>query len=282
MVAQGTAARLNRLRRVLMHCNDMVFRPNDDDDVHTARREPMSVKKFQRGDACWSTFKTILGWNVDTLRGTIELPPHRRQRLLDLLHTTMTKMHITVNTCQKLLGELRSMALGIPGGRGLFSQLQAALAAAHARPLVRLSRPVHDQLADRHVLAQDLCQRPTRIAEIVPSTPSFFGACDAAPVGLGGVWFPSSHLAPIVWRLPTPPVLAPLLTTSEHHGTISINDLELAASLAHADILARAADVRERTLATFSDNVSVVTWNRKGSRTTTGPAAYLLRNISLH
>ncbi|KAL7563794.1 hypothetical protein ACA910_000120 [Epithemia clementina (nom. ined.)] len=66
MVAQGTVARLNRLRRVLMHCNDMVFRSNDDDNAHTDRREPMSVKNFyavtlvgQRSKPCWDGTSTL-------------------------------------------------------------------------------------------------------------------------------------------------------------------------------------------------------------------------------
>ncbi|KAL7572951.1 hypothetical protein ACA910_007457 [Epithemia clementina (nom. ined.)] len=170
----------------------------------------------------------------------------------------------------------------IPGGRGLISQLQAALAAAHGRPHVCLSRAIHDQLFNLRVLATGLCQRPTRIAELVPSAPSFFGVCDAAHIGLGGVWLPNSHIAPIMWRFSTPPILAPLITTSENLGTITINDLELASSLAHADILAGITDVRKRTLAMFSDNVPAVTWNCKGSCTTSGPATYLLQNILLH
>jgi hypothetical protein len=44
-VAQGDSSRLSRVRRILMHATDDVFRPNDaDDSVH--RREPISVKKL--------------------------------------------------------------------------------------------------------------------------------------------------------------------------------------------------------------------------------------------
>ena len=67
MLGQGSQARLNRLRRTLLHCNDMVFRPNDDTDNSQGRREPISTKKLMRGDACWSTSKIILGWKNDTI-----------------------------------------------------------------------------------------------------------------------------------------------------------------------------------------------------------------------
>ena len=36
---------------------------------------------LDKGDAWWSTRKVILGCLIDTLEGTIELPPHRRDRL---------------------------------------------------------------------------------------------------------------------------------------------------------------------------------------------------------
>ncbi|KAL7573418.1 hypothetical protein ACA910_013738 [Epithemia clementina (nom. ined.)] len=168
-----------------MHCNDLVFRPNDllDHD----RREPMSVKKFAKGDAAWSTEETILGWSVDSLRMTIELPPHLRHRLNTLIAETQHQRTISVTTCHKLLGELRSMALGIPGARGLFSHLQWALVNARQRNIIRLNRNARDALADFATLATDIVSRPTRIAELIPTAPLFVGACNAAPIGMGGI-----------------------------------------------------------------------------------------------
>ncbi len=83
-VAQGNIPRLNRIRRGLLHLNDAVFRPNDDLDPPN-RREPVSTKKLQKGDACWSTRKQVLGWDVDTIAKTLELPPHQQERLLTIL-----------------------------------------------------------------------------------------------------------------------------------------------------------------------------------------------------
>ena len=59
-----------------LHVNDSVFQPNDDADTH--RREPTLLKKLAAGNAVWSTYKELLGWVMDTLRGTIKLPPHER------------------------------------------------------------------------------------------------------------------------------------------------------------------------------------------------------------
>lgn len=60
---------------------------------------------------------------------TIELPPHHQERLLDILAQVLGWRRIGAKQCHRLLGELRSMVMGIAGGRGLFSQLQHDLTA---------------------------------------------------------------------------------------------------------------------------------------------------------
>ena len=58
---------------------------------------------------------------------TISLPPHRQVRLLNLLETGLKQHHIERVDLQKLIGELRSMSLALPGSKGCFSFLQNAL-----------------------------------------------------------------------------------------------------------------------------------------------------------
>ena len=127
LVAQGPAPALNKFRRQVFRINDRVFRPNDGQDDPSIRREPISAKKMDKDDACWSTRKVILGWLIDTLEGTIELHPHRRDLLNVLLQTALTCKRITMKEWRRILGELQSMVLGIPGGWGLLSQLQLVL-----------------------------------------------------------------------------------------------------------------------------------------------------------
>jgi hypothetical protein len=88
------------------------------------------------------------------------------------------------------------MLIGIPGGKGLFSVLQAAL--RHQTDNVRLSPAVHAFLNDFRWLAQDLTSRPTRLNEFLPQDPNAVGAVDAAGTGMGGVWYvdPGTPLRP--------------------------------------------------------------------------------------
>lgn len=140
------------------------------------------------------------------------------------------------------------------------------------------------------LLASDLASRPTRIAEILPTAPAFVGSCDAAKVGMGGVWIPpdiptnrTPDHSPIVWREPFPSnIQESVISDKNPAGTITNSDLELAGVIAHNAIIAREVDVRERTVATLCDNISATSWQRKGSVTTAGAASYLMRESCLH
>lgn len=72
------------------------------------------------------------------------------------------------------------------------------------------------------------------------------------------------------------------MTSDQPKGTISISDLELAALIAHKDVLARHHPIAERTIWTATDNKAALSWSTKGSATSTAARAYLLRLNSLH
>ena len=109
------------------------------------------------------------------------------------------------------------MTAGLPGSRGLFSVLQATLSRGD-----QASRPIDSSRFRRHVrtsgfLVDSLAQRPTRLRELVPVSPSDTGACDACRVGMGGVWFDAldPSAPPIVWRSPFLVLIQSALITAE-------------------------------------------------------------------
>jgi hypothetical protein len=283
-VAQGSLARLQRIRRQLLHINDLVLRPNDEEDEH--RKEPASVKKLRQGDASWSTIKVVLGWLIDSLRKTIQLPPHRLERLQTFLNDFQGRKSISQKQAHRLMGELRSMALGIPGSAGLLSLLQNELTQAlRGRRRVHLRPATKSHIRDLLALAGDLAQRPTRIAELFPTHPAHgYGVCDAAKSGFGGSLFPSAALQtpPIVWREPLPEKLQDMLVSEENpRGTISNSDLELAGTIMQEVIWSEETSVVEKTIITGCDNTPAVAWRHKGSNSLDGPSAYLLREAAM-
>jgi hypothetical protein len=269
--------------RAALHSIDDVFRPLCPDDPRT-RKEPASVKKMLKGDACWSTRKRILGWEVDSVAMTLSLPDHRIERLREVLTWIQPpRKRLAMSKWHTLLGELRSMSPALPGTRGLFSVLQHALSRGDGHRL-RLNQRVYDVGADFGALVDAFAARPTRLHELVPTYPSHVGASDACRHGMGGVWLDASGLAaPLVWRQAfAPRIAADLITSDNPGGRVSISDLELTALIAHKDVLAQAADIRERTVWLASDNRAAVAWSHRGSSTSSAARAYLLQFTALH
>ena len=279
-LCQGNRRRRTVVRRILLHVIDEILSPLDPARAHI-HKEASSVKKLRKGDAYWATRKIFLGWLIDTLRQTIELPAHRYERLKEIFDSLRHKKRTSIKVWQQVLGELRSMALAIPGGRGLFSTLQAGLTYSD-KFRVRINRHVRAHLTDMEHLAHSLGKRPTRLAEIVPDDPVAIGACDASGKGMGGVWF-SLDLPPLLWRATFPPGPPPPLVSSDNpHGDITNSDLELVGVVGQQDVVSQHWDVQEATISLLNDNSPAVSRSNKGSITSQAAAAYLLRLSSLH
>jgi hypothetical protein len=284
ILAAQTLRHRQRVLRTALYSIDNLLRPLATTDRPT-RKEPVSVKKLRQGDACWSTRKTVLGWDLDTVEGTLRLPPHRLDRLYTLLDAfPATRKRVPLVEWHQLLGELRSMSAALPGTRGLFSALQEALRHQSGNR-IRLTRHVFDSLADFRSIADSLRDRPTRLRELVPvGPPVALGACDACQRGMGGVWF-HPGTGPVVWRAAFPPeVQRALITSDNRNGTVSISDLELAGTIAHKHLLAQlaAASIVERSIWLAGDNRASLAWATKGSATASTARAYLLRLNAMH
>lgn len=210
-----------------------------------------SEKKLQKGDGYPDTRKLVLGWIIDIILQTLELPPHRKARLQEIFEYLQHRDRVGLSKWQKILGELHSMALGIPGCHGLFSCLQKELKyVEHDR--IRITQPTHDLIDDFEHLSQSLEDRPTFLSEIVPDHPVTVGPHDASGKGMGGVWLPAvtnTHLQPILWRATFPrTVQSRLVSYDNPSGTITNSDLELPGCVAHQDVLLQEVDCAQRTI----------------------------------
>jgi hypothetical protein len=101
---------------------------------------------------------------------------------------------------------------------------------------------------------------------------------------MGGVWLGNSTtVQPTLWQQAFPPEITTFLVTyKKPHGTISNLDLELAGYVAHNNVLASLANIESVTIASYTDNTPALYWTKKGSTSTSIPAAYLLRLQALH
>ena len=223
----------------LLYLIDTMFRPIDQYDSEH-HKLVLLKKKALKGDAYLCTRKLLLGWMLDTAAHTLELPPHQKeqlQQIFDDLHG-QTRMGITL--WQKVLGKPQSMAIGIPGSRGLFSMLQEGLK-YRDKGRIHTTQVMRDQLTEFEYLKRDLDQQPTHLSELVLDHPVAIGPHDASVHGMGGVWLPAimyCNLKPLLWcsRFPAT-ITAQLISYENPIGTITNLDLELAGAIAHQDVL---------------------------------------------
>ena len=130
------------------------------------------MKKLREGDCSFGTLKLILGWIIDTINMTIQLPQHRVDRLAEILNSIpATQRRTSVKKWYSILGELRSMALALPGSRNIFSTMQHALT-NKAKGRIALKKEVHNALDDFRWMHNNIATRPTHIAEIIPLLPA--------------------------------------------------------------------------------------------------------------
>ena len=231
------------------------------------------------------TRKEVLGWLIDGQAMTVHLTERRHARLVELLdQLPQTRKRVSVKLWHKVMGELRSMVLALPGSRGLFSVLQHAFKSGQRH--LRVTLAMHDFLDDFRWVVRSLHARPTRVYELFPSSPAVIGATDASGYGMGGVFFvplDDDEYNSYVWRADFPSdVQSQLVTYENPSGIITNSDLEMAATVGHHDVVAHTVGVAEATIGTLHDNAAAMFWNRKGSASMEEPAAYLLRLQALH
>ena len=110
----------------LFHQINLVFRPNEEAD--TNRKYATSLKKLGQGDGAWYTWKTVLGWYLDTIYHLLRLPPRRQDNVAAALADIPRKVRTTsLHKWRKLLGLLCSIIPAVTGLRGMFTRVQHAL-----------------------------------------------------------------------------------------------------------------------------------------------------------
>ena len=90
-----------------------------------------------------------------------------------------TQKRIGVDKWHRLLGELLSMTIALPGTRGLFSHTQESLRHMQGK-MSALTRGVQQALAEFCWLAEDLIKRPTSLYDLMPLQPIVGGYHDSS------------------------------------------------------------------------------------------------------
>jgi hypothetical protein len=178
-----------QVHHILANAINDGFHPNDASDS-PACREPVSLKKLQQGDCSWGAIKAVLGCVIDTENMTIQLPEHGVAPLLEILDSIPpTQTQTSVKKWHKILGELCSMSLALPGAHNIFSSMQNALS-NKSGSCVNLNKGVHHALEDFWWMHDNIASHPTRNAELVALDPVAEGHHDASGSGVFGFLVP--------------------------------------------------------------------------------------------
>ena len=78
----------------IMHSIDQIFTQPDERTPN--RKEAVSKKKTNKGDGGWNQRKEILGWILDTHKGTMELTEWKKERVIQIFNELWDKKHIGV------------------------------------------------------------------------------------------------------------------------------------------------------------------------------------------
>jgi len=264
----------------LLHSLYNVFIDRPDD----SRRQLVSTKKLQQGDATFSTKKRILGWDLDTVNMTNTLPQHRLDSLKNMLHDMIPKSCTSRKKWHKLLGTLRSTTPALYGASHALSILQHALTDT-TNHRIRLTPLIREVLRHWLHLAQQASDNPAPLAAVVPTHPTILAATNASKVGMGGFWVnapsptqPSGEY--YLWRHAfSDAVKQSLITADNPSGTVTINDLELMAIITGAVLASNNTKQLHPTILQAADNTAAIAWARRGSTTSISAPAFLLHHF---
>jgi hypothetical protein len=282
--ASGTL--LQQTARATLHAIHGVF-PTPVATGTPEAKDPISEKKLAKGDARWATRKEILGYWLDGVARTIQLPPNRAELLLKEVKAILKKKRVPLKRFRSIAGRLQHAARILPAAKAFFTPLNNALKGAPNFIGLPRHGEIRNALLDFAAVIRDLASRPTHVHELVQQTLDYTGYCDASAFGAGGVWFGAKqHLDPIVWRVQWPKdVTSAVISTTNPLGTLTNSDLEMAGVLLQEAVLEAAIGpnrMRHTLTAIGCDNSPAVAWTKRMATRSASPIAFrLLKGLAM-
>jgi hypothetical protein len=282
VVENASGTLLGRVTRAALHGIHSIF-PPPSITGHVGGKDPISLKKLQKGDARWDSEKEILGFLVDGEAKTVRISDARATDIVAEIRKILKKKRVQLKRYRRIVGKLRHVALILPGTKGLFSPINKAL---KGDPLViglGKSSEVRAALLDLATMVTSLASRPTHVKELIPDNDHYYGYCDACATGAGGVWFSGERgIEPIVWRVEFENAIACQVVSDDNpHGRLTNSDLEMAAVLLQYMVLQQEEDMQFARAGVLSDNTPTVSWStRMADKSQSHTAGRLLRGLA--
>ena len=137
---------------------------------------PISVKK-RITEGMWEIWKEILGWLLDGIALTIELPTNKCNSILVELRAVRQLKCVSITCLRKLQGMLQFVSIALSIGKPLLGPIEIFMTKANntKRKTVFLSDDMKHQLRDWSALLHLTCRRPTHVQELFTHKPRYQG-----------------------------------------------------------------------------------------------------------
>ncbi len=267
---------LRRVSRATLHAIHSIF-PPPEASGHVGGKDPVSLKKLQKGDARFDVEKEILGFLINGVDRTVRISDTKAQSIGDEITRSLRKSSLPLKRFQSIRGRMQHVARILPSAKGLFSPLNKATKGDPKQVGLGKSSEVRAALLDLKHLILSLASRPTHVSELVEYEPDVAGTCDASSAGAGGMWI-GYGIQPSAWRLEWPADVVELCKK----GKLTNSDLEMAAVLLQYLVAEQLRPLDQCHTATWSDNTPTVSWSTKmADHATTPIAGQLLRALAM-
>ena len=269
LIQTDSEDRLRYITRGILHGIELVF-PGG-----------VSVKKLKT-EGIWETRKEALGWIIDGINRTMELPARKLEVIVTAITTSLRKGFITNKDLQRLNGKIRHAALGMPWANGLFYPINKALAKGVRAHRLGKKAPLRQAFQDARTMVQLVAREPTLLRQAIPQYPQFVVFADASKEGAGGtVCSITNEFRPLTFRLGLPRKIQRVLEKQQKgNKNVTNSDLEALGCVVGFLVVATNLNVKGKTMAIFCDNTPAVGWVRRLSARSPR-AARLMRILAL-
>ena len=152
---------------------------------------PISENKLIK-EGAWKIRKEILGWVLDNLHCTIQLPAKKCQALRNTLRQMRQAKSIPVNNLQKLQGRLQFTAIKILLGKQLLAMVENMIhdSLLHKHNHIAIDQRLRTYSINWAALLALMESRPSHVNKLTRGNKAVYqDFVNTSEWGVGGVWF---------------------------------------------------------------------------------------------
>jgi hypothetical protein len=160
-------------------------------------KDPISIKKQEKGDGRWDTKKELLGYMLNGIARTVQIPQDQAEDLLKEIRNILRKQRISPKRFRSIAGRLQHAAQILPAAQAFFTPINLALCGMPSYVGLNRNGKMRHALIDVVAVICNLAHRPTQVSKLVQGSLDYTGYCNASTFGareiILSVVTPSGH-----------------------------------------------------------------------------------------